>query len=76
MVNLGPIDFQIWLPPNINVNDRQNKFEVHISKNIAKNSQGATFATTLNGHYSTMFHPILTLDTTKMISSLKQIEWC
>ena len=32
VVNLGPIDFQLGLPLNINRNDGQNKFEVHISK--------------------------------------------
>ena len=30
MVNLGPIDFQLVLSLNININDGQNKFEVHI----------------------------------------------
>ena len=33
---LGIIDFTIGLPINIDVNDEQNKFEVHISKNEAK----------------------------------------
>ena len=32
MAMLGPIDFKIGLPFNINVNDGQNKFEVDISK--------------------------------------------
>ena len=37
MVNLGPIGFQLGLPlNNINVNDEQNKFEVHISNKLAK----------------------------------------
>ena len=36
MVNLGPIDFQLGLPLNIKKNDGQNKFEVHILKNVAK----------------------------------------
>ena len=51
MVNLGPIDFQLGWPLNINGNDRQNKFEVHISKHVAKMAnfrpkigQDATFA--------------------------------
>ena len=59
MVNLGPIDFQIGLPFNINVNNGQNKFEVHISKNMSKMAnfrpkidQDTTFAPTLNGHNS------------------------
>ena len=37
MAKLGPIDFIIVLPININVtNDEQNKFEVQFSKNKAK----------------------------------------
>ena len=36
LVNLGPIDFQMGLPFNTNVNEGQNKFEVHISKYMAK----------------------------------------
>ena len=35
MVNLGPTDFQLGLLLNIYGNDGQNKFEVHISKNVA-----------------------------------------
>ena len=58
MVNLGPIGFQLGLPlSNINVNDGQNKFEVHISNKLArianlqpKIGQDATFAQTFNGH--------------------------
>ena len=34
--NFGPIDFKIGLYIKVNVNDRQNKFEVHISKHLAK----------------------------------------
>ena len=55
MVNFGSINFQLGLPRNINENDGQNKFEVHISRNVAKMAhfwpivgQGATFAPTLN----------------------------
>ena len=33
MAKLGPIDFTIGLPINIEVNDGKNKYEVHISKN-------------------------------------------
>ena len=54
MVNLGLIYFQ---------KDGQNKFEVHISKNIAKIAnfqpkigQDANFAPTLNGHNSVKLH--------------------
>ena len=32
IANLGLIDFQMGLSININVNDGQNKFKVHISK--------------------------------------------
>ena len=53
MVNMGPIEFQLGLPKNTNVNDRQNKFEVYISKNGA-------IMTNLNGHISTIYCPILT----------------
>ena len=31
MANLGPIDFKLGLYTKVNVNNRQNKFEVHIS---------------------------------------------
>ena len=37
MVNLGPIDFQLEFLLNINGNDGQNKFEVHISKKCGQN---------------------------------------
>ena len=36
MANLGLIDFKLGLYIKVNVNARQNKFEVHISKNVAK----------------------------------------
>ena len=64
MVNLGPINFQLCLPLKVNVNgnDGQNKFEVHITKNVAnmadfrpKLGQDATFAPTLNRHNSAIF---------------------
>ena len=55
MINLGPIDFLLGLLLNINVNNGQNKFEVHILKNMArianfqpKLGQDATFAPTFN----------------------------
>ena len=51
VANLGPIDFQLGLPLNINRNEGQNRFEVHISKNVSKMAhfrpkigQDATFA--------------------------------
>ena len=62
VVNLGPIDFKLDFPLNINVNEGQNKFEVHVSKTMAKiaNFQpkigpDVTFAPTLNGHNSVIF---------------------
>ena len=36
MANLGLIDFKIGLHIKVNVNEGQNKFEVHISKHLAK----------------------------------------
>ena len=36
MAKLGPIDFTIGLPINIDVNDGHIKYEVDISKNDAK----------------------------------------
>ena len=36
IVNLGLIDFKLGLDIKVNVNDRQYKFEVHISKQLAK----------------------------------------
>ena len=37
MVNLGPIDFQLGLPLDINESDGQNKFEIYISKKWGQN---------------------------------------
>ena len=36
MANLGLTDFKLGLYIKVNVNAGQNKFEVHISKNVAK----------------------------------------
>ena len=36
MANLGLIDFKLGLYIKVNVNYRQNKFEVQISKHLAK----------------------------------------
>ena len=76
MINLGPIYFQIGLPLNNHVDDGQNKFKVHISKNMDKIAnfqpkigQDTNFTPTLNGHNSAISHPILTFYATKMISS-------
>ena len=51
MANLGLIDFKIGLYIKVNVNARQNKFEVHIYQfvqnghQLAKNRPDATLAT-------------------------------
>ena len=62
MVDLGLMVFQPGLPLNINGNYGQNKFQVHISKNVTKMAnfrpkivQDATFAPTLNEHNSEIF---------------------
>ena len=67
---------------NINVNDGQNKFEVHISINMAKIAnflskivQDAIFAPTLIEHNSVIFYPILTSHHTKIISLSRRMEW-
>ena len=41
---------------------------------LLKMGQDATFAQTLNGHNSVIFHPILTIDQTKMMNLLRVIE--
>ena len=67
MANLGLIDFIIGLYIKVNVNARQNKFEVHIYQfaqnrhQLAQNRPDATLAAwTLFGHNLAIFHPILT----------------
>ena len=74
MVKLGPINFLMGFPLIININDGQNKFEVHISKRWP-----------IFGYFhfcpywmdiTSPFHPILTFNTAKMISSSRHIEWC
>ena len=80
-VNFVSIDFILGLPLNINGNEGQTKFEVHILSNVAKManfrpkiSQDVTFAPNLNEHNSAIFYPILMFDHTKMINSARQIE--
>ena len=75
MVNLGPINFQMSLPFDLNVNDGENKFKVNISKNMAKVAnfrlkigQDTISAPFLNGPNLVIFYPILTFDPTKMIN--------
>ena len=67
---------------DFNENNGQNKFEVHALQSVAKMNnylpkmgQDATFARTLKGHNSVIFHPILTFDHTKLINSSRQIEF-
>ena len=36
MANVGLIDFKLGLYINVNVNEGQNKFQVHILKHLAK----------------------------------------
>ena len=83
MVNLSSIDSQLGLLFNINENDGQNKFEVHITKKVAKMTnfrpkigQDAIFPPTLNRPNSAIFYLILTFDHTKMTSLARKIECC
>ena len=52
MAKLGPIDFTIGLPINIDVNDGHIKFEVHILK---KRDQNPIFSAQ-NGPAATLAH--------------------
>ena len=70
MANLGLIDFKLGLYIKVNVNARQNKFEVHISKNVVKMAARAS-----HGHNLAIFHPIMTNGYTKMTFSSRRIEW-
>ena len=78
MADLGLIDSKRGLYIKINV----NKFEVHISKNVAKMAilwpkigQRHFGARASHGHNLAIFHQILTNEHTKMTSSLRRIEW-
>ena len=82
MADLGLIDSKLGLYIKINVNNRQKKFEVHISKNVAKMAilwpkigQRHFGARASHGHNLAIFHQILTNEHTKMTSSLRRIEW-
>ena len=82
MADLGLIEFKLGLYIKINVNNGQNKFEVHISKNVAKMAilwpkigQRHFGARASHGHNLAIFHQILTNEHTKMTSSLRRIEW-
>ena len=82
MADLGLIDSKLGLYIKIIVNNGQNKFEVHISKNVAKMAilwpkigQRHFGARASHGHNLAIFHQILTNEHTKMTSSLRRIEW-
>ena len=82
MADSGLIDSKLGLYIKINVNNGQNKFEVHISKNVAKMAilwpkigQRHFGRRASHGHNLAIFHQILTNEYTKMTSSLRRIEW-
>ena len=82
MADLGLIDSKLGLYIKINVNNRQNKFEVHISKTVAKMAilwpkigQRHFGARASHGHNLAIYHQILTNEHTKMTNSLRRIEW-
>ena len=82
MADFGLIDFKLGLYIEVNVNTGKNKFEVHISKNVAKVAilwpkigQRHFGARASHGHNLAIFHPILTNEHTKMTNSLRRIEW-
>ena len=60
MADLGLIDFKLGLYIKVNVNNGQNKYEVHISKNVAKMA---------------ILWPKIGQRHTKMTNSLRRIEW-
>ena len=78
MADLGLIDSKLGLYIKIN---GQNKFEVHISKTVAKMAilwpkigQRHFGARASHCHNLAIFHQILTNEHTKMTSSLRRIE--
>ena len=77
MADLGLIDFKLGVYIKVNVNKWQNKFEVHISKNVAKMAilwrkigQRHFGACSSHGHNLAIFHPILTNEHTKIKTKL------
>ena len=79
---LCPIGLKIGLPIILTSYDGQTKLKPCNSKNVAnmpinwpKISRAATFGQSLGGHNFVIFHPILTIKYTKMISSSRRIEW-
>ena len=82
IADLSLIDFKLGLYIKVNVNKGQNKYEVNISKNVAKMAilwpkigQRHFGARPSHGHNLAIFHPILTNEHTKMTNSLRRIEW-
>ena len=82
MADLGRIDSKLGLYIKVSVNKGQNKFEVHISKNVAKMAivwpkigQRHFGVRASHCHNLAIFHQILTNEHTKMTSSLRRIEW-
>ena len=81
MADLGLIDSKLGLYIKVNVNKRQNKFEVHISKNVAKMAilwpkigQRHFGARASHGHNLAIFHQMLTNEHTKMTSLKCSVE--
>ena len=82
IANLALIDFKLGLYIKVNVNTRQNKFEVHISKTWpkwpsigTKQARRHFGARACHGHNLAIFDPILTNEYTKMTISSRRIEW-
>ena len=82
MADLSLIDFKLSFYIKVNVNKGQNKYEVNISKNVAKMAilwpkigRRHFGARASHGHNLAIFYPILTNEHTKMTSSLRRIEW-
>ena len=70
------------MPFNLYSNNGHNKVGGHISKNVAKIannwfkiSRAATFGQSLGGNNLAITWPILTFDHTKMINSLRRVQW-
>ena len=75
MADLGLIDSKLGLYIKINVNNGQNKFEVHISKNVAKMAilwpkigQRHFGARASHGHNLAIFHQIWQTNTLKWLT--------
>ena len=59
MANLSLIDLKLGFYIEVNVNDGQNIFEVHISKHLAKMAR-CHFWARITRHNSVIFYPIFT----------------